>query len=149
MGLRIVLATLHLLALAIGFGAIFLRAEALDEARRHPTLKRVFWADNLWGLAAVLWIGTGLWRAFGSLEKGTEYYLGNSFFWLKMGAFTLIFALEILPMVTLMKWRIASRKGRQISIKKAHTLALISRIQLGLLVIMILLATGMTRGAGM
>jgi putative membrane protein len=33
----------------------------------------------------VLWIGTGLVRAFGGYEKGAFYYLHNHLFWAKMG----------------------------------------------------------------
>jgi putative membrane protein len=38
-------------------------------------LNDVFTADSFWGIAALLWIVTGLWRAFGGLEKGSDYYL--------------------------------------------------------------------------
>jgi uncharacterized membrane protein len=42
-------------------------------------------ADTWWGLAAVIWIATGLWRLVGGLEKGTDYYRHNYLFWVKDG----------------------------------------------------------------
>ena len=61
--LRWLIATLHLLALPLGLGAVWARSRALRGALSVDGLRRVFVADNLWGVAAVLWIGTGLLRA--------------------------------------------------------------------------------------
>ena len=84
------LAALHLLALALGWGGVWARALALRQNARPDQLRWVFYADNAWGLAALLWLSTGLWRAFGGMEKGTAYYLGNWLFLTKMGLFVLI-----------------------------------------------------------
>src|SRR5688500_1543073 len=75
MTLRWLLAAFHLLALGIGLGAVVTRAFALRSPFSASRLPSVFLADTLWGLAALLWFGTGLWRAFGGVEKGTAYYL--------------------------------------------------------------------------
>lgn len=53
----------------------------------------MFYADNWWGLAALVWIGTGVIRAFGGFEKGSFYYLHNHFFWMKMTLLAVIIAL--------------------------------------------------------
>src|SRR5688572_12529208 len=98
--LRWFLATLHLLALGIGLGAVWVRAGALRGPLDRAGLQRVFLADTFWGVAAGLWIVTGLWRAFGGVEKGTDYYLQNSVFLIKMGLLILILALEVWPMIT-------------------------------------------------
>ena len=59
---------LHLLALALGLPGVFLRGRAL-RGLRGPLdgagLGRLFAADTAWGIAAFLWIGSGLLRAFG------------------------------------------------------------------------------------
>ena len=113
---RASLSALHLLALAIGFGAVFARGRRLRDLRRSPddaaALTRLFQADALWGLAAVLWILTGVLRAFAGLEKTPAFYLRNGFFWLKMGLFVLILALEVRPMVTFVRWRAARARGQ-------------------------------------
>jgi putative membrane protein len=108
------LSALHVLALGIGLGSLFMRGRFLRALQKGPeprALENLFVADNLWGAAAVLWIVTGLARAFGHVEKAPEFYLRNGFFWLKMTLFAVVFALEIRPMATFIGWRIARRKG--------------------------------------
>jgi len=85
MTIRWLLAAVHLLALGVGLGAVWARGRALQAPLEVPALRRVFSADTWWGIAAVLWIGTGLVRAFGGYEKGAFYYLHNHLFWAKMG----------------------------------------------------------------
>lgn len=75
MWLRWMVAALHLLALGVGLGAVWARGRALHGVLDAQGLQRVFYADNLWGIAAALWITTGLARAFAGLEKGSDYYL--------------------------------------------------------------------------
>lgn len=146
MMLRWLIATVHLLALPLGLGAIFARSRALAVSRTAGDLPRVFMADNLWALAAVLWIVTGLVRAFGGLEKTPDYYLGNRVFYVKMALLLVILLLEIKPMVTLIKWRVASKRGVTIDFTPASALARISRFQAVLVVMMVFAATAMARG---
>src|SRR5919199_4942063 len=68
--LSAVFSALHLLALAIGLPGVFLRGRALKGPLDETGLRRLFAADTVWGVAAGLWIVTGLLRAFGGLEKG-------------------------------------------------------------------------------
>jgi putative membrane protein len=63
-----VLSSLHVLALAIGLPAVFLRGRALKGPLDADGVRRLLAADNVWGVAAVLWIVTGLLRAFAGLE---------------------------------------------------------------------------------
>ena len=146
MTLRWLIASLHLLALPLGVGAIWARSRALVLARSADDLHRVFVADNLWAVAAVLWLGTGLLRAFGGLEKGATYYLHDRVFYIKMGLFVTILILEIRPMVTLIRWRISVRRGAPVDLTSAPTLARLSQIQLGLVVVMVFAATALARG---
>lgn len=76
--IRIALAVTHLLALGIGLGAIHGRGRALNALAADPgALRRAFAADSWWGIAAVLWIGTGLWRVLAGTEKTPSYYATN------------------------------------------------------------------------
>jgi len=147
--IRWLFAALHLLALGVGMGAVWSRARALRPPLDSTGLKRVFYADTWWGIAALLWIGTGLVRAFGGLEKGTSYYVHNSLFLTKMALFVLIFVLELRPMMTLIKWRARVARGEAIDTSPARTFARISLIQAGLLGLMVLAATAMARGYGL
>lgn len=147
---RWILAALHLLALGIGLGAIWWRARALGNELDEEHLKWLFYADNLWGIAAVLWIVTGLLRAFAGFEKGSDYYLNNSAFLIKMGLLGIILLLEIWPASTFVRWRIQRGRGQAIDIDSGRTslFATISMIQALLVVLMVFAATAMARGFG-
>lgn len=148
MKLSYFIATLHILTFGIGFYGIWARANALKKLKDVSGLSDVFKADNFWGLAAVLWIVTGLWRAFGGIEKGSDYYLHSITFILKITLFLLVFIIEIKPMVTLIKWRTQKRKNQPIDFSAARQLAMWSHIELGLVAIIVCLATAMARGIG-
>jgi putative membrane protein len=148
MAVRWLLAALHLLALGIGLGAVWARYRALRDRPDAEGLRRAFYADNWWGVAALLWIVTGLLRAFGGLEKGTAYYLHNDAFLLKMSVLGVVLVLEAWPMTTLIRWRIRSARGEAIDTGVAGSLAWISAVQAGLVLLMLLAATAMARGYG-
>jgi putative membrane protein len=139
---------LHLLALAIGLPAVFLRGRALKGRLDADGLRRLFAADNVWGVAALLWIATGLLRAFGGLEKGTEFYLRSPLFWTKMALFAAVFALEIRPMLTFIRWRRARGQRQPIDTSGAHALYTLNHIELALIVVMVFAASLMARGVG-
>jgi putative membrane protein len=149
---RIVLAALHLLALGIGFGAIMARWITLRRPLTADSVKRVFHFDTQWGIAAGLWIVTGLWRWLGSVEKTSSYYPSNHWFLAKMVVFLVIFALEIMPMVTLIKWRAAMGRGTEVSalpgVTRARMMSTISAVQAVLVVAMVFFAVAMARGYG-
>ncbi|HXF96889.1 MAG TPA: DUF2214 family protein [Gemmatimonadales bacterium] len=148
MTLRWVLASLHLLALPLGVAAVWARARALRGPLEGAGLRRAFAADALWGLAAVIWILTGAWRAFSGLEKGAAYYLQNPLFHAKLGLLGLILALEIWPMAALIRWRLQHRRGQPVDTSHARTFARISEVQIVLVVLMVLAATAIARGLG-
>ncbi|KNH44008.1 DUF2214 family protein [Pseudomonas lini] len=141
------LAAIHLLAFALGFWAVLTRGTALRRLTAGVGEARsVLVADNLWGISAVILLVTGGMRAFGGYEKGTDYYLHQPLFHLKMTLFVLILLLEIAPMVTLIKWRIALGRGAAIDTGRATLFARISHIEALLLVLMVVAAAGMARG---
>jgi putative membrane protein len=143
-----VLSGLHLLALAIGLPAIYVRTRALKGPLDGEGLRRVFVADSWWGLAALLWIATGPVRAFGPFEKGAAFYLGTWLFHLKLGLFALIFALEITPMVGLIRWRMALRRGESPDLSAAPLYRILSHVEMGLVVVIVFVAAFMARGFG-
>ena len=144
--MRWILASLHLLALGIGLGAAWARGRALRGPLDSAGLRRVFAADAWWGAAAVLWIGTGLWRLLGNYEKSSRYYLDHPAFHTKMGLLLLILVLEAWPMITLIRWRVALGRGQTLDVARAGALARISMIQAVLVVLMVFAATAMARG---
>jgi putative membrane protein len=145
--LRWLLAALHLLALGVGLGAVWARGRALQAQLDATGLRRVFYADTWWGIAALVWIVTGLARAFGGFERGAFYYLHNSL-WTKMALLVLILALELQPMIVLIGWRRAVGRAQSPDVRGARGYGRISFIQAGLVVLMVLAATAMARGFG-
>ena len=141
------LAAIHLLAFALGFWAVLSRGTAF---RRLATgvgeTRSVLIADNLWGISAILLLVTGGMRAFAGYEKGADYYLHQPLFHLKMTLFVLILLLEVAPMVTLIKWRMAQARGAAINTGRAALFARISHIEALLVLLMVVAATGMARG---
>ena len=158
--LRVLLAWLHLLALGVGMWAILARAEWLRQlGRGHAdldALRRAFKADNHWAAAAVLWLVTGLWRYLGSIDKSVAYYNANQVFLTKMALFVVILALEVWPMVTLIRSRRALARAAPtgggavavLDLAAARKIATISYIQGAIVTIMILTAVMMARGYG-
>jgi len=145
---RWLFAAVHLLGLGVGLGAVWARGRALSGRLDDAGLRRAFYADTWWGIAALIWISTGLVRAFGGLEKGSAYYLHNHLFWTKMGLLGLILALELGPMISLVRWRVALARGETPDTRAAVRFARISFLQGVLVVLMVLAATAMARGYG-
>ena len=145
--MRSLLAALHFVALGVGFAAIWTRARALARPDREPARGRVLAADTVWGLAALLWIGTGLLRAFGGYEKGAAYYLQSHAFWTKMALLVGVLLLELWPMATFIRWCIAARRGGEIDTRATPWLARISYLQAVLVLAMVFAASVMARGA--
>ncbi len=136
---------LHLLGLGVGLGAVFARGRAF----RDRDLQAALYADNWWGLAALLWWGTGFFRAFGGLEKGTEFYLANPLFLIKVGVLIAVALLELYPMVTLVRWRFQQARGQEPDLAPMGRFRVINLVETGGVVAMVFLAAFMSRGIGM
>ena len=147
--LSAIVAALHSLALALGLPSVFLRGRALKGPLDRERLRRLFAADTVWGLAAALWLVTGLLRAFGGLDKGTAFYVSSRLFWLKLALFALVIALEVWPMVTLLRWRAVLRAGRMPDTSAAGALFHLNHVELALIVIIVFVASFMARGFGL
>lgn len=146
---RLLLAWLHLLALVAGLAGVWARARALSDTLRNPedprALRRALVGDAWWGVAAVVWITTGLWRVLAGTEKATSYYAASHAFLLKMTLFLVVLALEIWPMTTLMRWR---RKKAEPSARDVGRIEIISYVQCVIVAGMALVAVAMARGYG-
>jgi putative membrane protein len=135
-----------MLTLALGAGAIFARGRALSRPLDDDGWKRLLAADNAWGIAAILWITSGLLRVFyGGREPG--FYWRNGFFWVKLALFAGVFALELAPMTTFIRVRIARRRGAPIPRFPVDLYRRINAAELGLVVTIVVAAAFMARGA--
>lgn len=146
--IRWLLASIHLLGLGIGLGAVWTRARALGGEPDARAIRQALAADTWWGIAAAIWIVSGAIRAFGGLEKGTNYYLHSHAFLGKMGLLAVILALEVWPMVTLIQWRMRMIRGETPDTGKANAIARISYAQALIVLLMVFAAAAMARGLG-
>ena len=146
--LSAIVSALHVLAVTLGLPSVYLRGRALRRPLDGDGLTRLFAADNVWGVAALLLLATGMLRAFGGLEKGSQFYLTSSLFWTKMTLFALVLLLEVWPMVTFIRWRIARRHGRRPDTTHARRLYLVNHVEMALAVLIVFVASFMARGFG-
>lgn len=142
------LSSAHLLTLALGLGAIFIRRRALAGPLDDAGWRRLLIADNAWGIAAVLWIATGLLRVFfGGREPA--FYWRNGFFWVKLALFGLVFALEVAPMMTFIRVRSARHRGVALPRFPVETYRRINSIEIGLVIAIVVAASLMARAVWM
>src|SRR3989442_8398233 len=144
-----IVSALHVLALALGLPSIFFRGRALKGSLDGPGLHRLFTADTVWGIAALLWLATGLARAFGGLEKGSAFYLASPLFWLKITLFATVALLEAWPMATFIRWRRGLRRGEAPDTSAASRLYIINHAEMGPVVVLGFVASFMARGVGL
>jgi putative membrane protein len=148
--LRITLAALHLFALGIGLGAVLTRGSLLRGKIDASVMKLAFRYDTLWGIAALIWITTGLWRWLGSVEKAASYYTSSHIFLTKMACLLIVLGIEVRPAITLVRWRRLIGAGQPaehvVDATVARSIAIASHVQALLVVIMVFLAAAMARG---
>src|SRR5262245_54117467 len=140
------LSAIHVLTLALGAGAIFARGRALSRPLDDDGWTRLLAADNAWGIAALLWIASGVLRVFyGGREPG--FYWGNGFFWVKLALFAMVFALELAPMATFIRVRIARSKGGTYPQFSVQAYKRINAAELALVLAIVFVSAFMARGA--
>ena len=74
------LSALHILALGVGLTSVVIRGQALGGRLDDEGWRRLLAADTGWGIAAALWIATGLARVFLG-GKDPDFYWSNGFVW--------------------------------------------------------------------
>lgn len=144
-----VVSALHVLALALGLPSVYLRGRALKGRLDREGMRQLFAADTVWGIAAALWVATGLLRAFAGLEKGSQFYLASPLFWTKMALFVAVLLLETSPMATFMRWRMQLRRGQTPDTSRARALYILNHVEMALVVLMVFVASFMARGFGL
>jgi putative membrane protein len=140
------LSAVHILTLPMGLGAVFMRGRALDRPPSDIEWDRLFAADNAWGIAAGLWMASGLARVFLG-GKEPSFYWYNGFFWVKVALFALIFALEVTPMITFIRMRSARKQGASLPRFSVVTFRRINQAEIVLVIAIVFVAAFMARGA--
>jgi putative membrane protein len=142
------LSAIHVLTLALGLGAVYLRGRALSQPLDDEGWRRLLAADNAWGAAAGLWIASGLARVFFG-GKEPSFYWRNGFFWVKLAVFAIVFVLELRPMMTFVRVRAARKQHVPLPSFSIDDYRRINTIELALVVTIVVVATFMARGAWM
>jgi putative membrane protein len=140
------LSAVHVLTLALGLGAVVIRGRALARPLDEAGWQRLLAADNLWGVAAGLWIASGLGRVFYGGKEPT-FYSHNGFFWMKLALFGLVFALELAPMITFIRVRSARRRGTALPRFSVTAYRRINTAEVVLVVTIVFVAAFTARGA--
>jgi len=142
------LSAVHMLTLALGVWGITERGRALARPLDDAGWKRLLAADNAWGIAALLWITSGLARVFYG-GKEPAFYSRNVFFWIKLTLFAAVFLLELAPMVTFIRVRNARAKRTALPHFPVDTYRRINAAELALVITIVFMAAFMARGAWM
>ena len=140
------LSAIHVLTLALGLGAVFIRGRALAGPLDEAAWRRLLAADSAWGAAAALWIASGLGRVFFGGKEST-FYWHNGFFWVKLALFGIVFVLELTPMMTFIRVRAARTRRSALPPFSIEALRRINAVELGLVVAIVFVAAFMARGA--
>lgn len=141
-----VLSAIHVLTLALGLGAVVVRGRALARPLDEAGWQRLLAADSAWGVAAGLWIASGLARVFFG-GKETDFYWRNGFFWLKLALFAVVFGLELAPMTAFIRVRAARRQRAALPRFPIEIYRRINSAEIVLVVLIVFVAAFMARGA--
>jgi putative membrane protein len=140
------LSAVHVLTLALGLGAIFLRGRALARPLDEAGWDRLLAADNAWGIAAGLWIASGLGRVFFG-GKEPAFYWHNGFFWVKLALFGIVFLIELTPMMTFIRVRSARRRHAALPRFPLAAYRRINAAEVALVIAIVFAAAFVARGA--
>ena len=143
-----VLSAIHVLTLALGLGSLGMRGRALARPLDEAGWQQLLAADTAWGVAAGLWMVSGLARVFRG-GKTPAFYSHNGLFWTKLALFALVFAIELRPMITFIKVRSARRDGRPLPRFSSDAFRRINSVETALVVAIVFVAAFMARGAWM
>jgi murein DD-endopeptidase MepM/ murein hydrolase activator NlpD len=135
---RLALASLHMLALAMGLGGAWSRARAVHDSADPNALRRAFIGDLWLGLAILIWLSTGLWWLLSGRDERLSYYAADYPFYLKMALFIGVIVLEFWPTRTLFRWRFSRGEPNA---RDAGRIEALSYVQCALLVAIVFAAT--------
>jgi murein DD-endopeptidase MepM/ murein hydrolase activator NlpD len=145
----ILIAWLHLLALAVGLSGVWARARALDDSLRHPedprAIRRALVGGAWWGAALVVSLATGAWALVAAAGRGTTTYAASPAFAVKMGIFLVVVALDVWPNAVLLRWW---RKRAEPGPRDVGRIEILSYVQCALIAGIVLAAAVTARGDG-
>lgn len=104
-------AYLHYLGFMVAFGALVIEAQTLQKDLSLAAAWRIVIADGIYGLSATIILITGILRVM-YFGKGTDYYLSNPVFYVKVGIFIVVSVLSLYPTISFVSWIKDLRDGK-------------------------------------
>jgi putative membrane protein len=139
------LSAVHILALGLGVSALVVRGQALAGRLDDAGWRRLLAADSAWGVAALLWLASGLARVFLG-GKSPDFYWYNVFFWVKIALFALVAVMEIPLGTVFMKVRAARSRGAALPAVPVERFRRINTVEIVVVVVIVFVAAFMARG---
>jgi putative membrane protein len=146
---HVITAYLHFLGMMMLMATLVAEHVTLQPQMTRLHLQRLAMSDLFYGIAAGIVFLTGLLR-FAYFGKGIHFYLGNPLFYIKVGMFLLVALISVYPTMRFLAWRKLLTQGDRPALEP-HTvtrLRTVIRLELGLLIVIPLLAVLMARGIG-
>ena len=144
-----VVAYVHDLSFMVCFGSLVVERQLIQPDPDRQRATRMVIADVIYGLAALLLLGSGILRVL-YFGQGAAFYTHNPLFWAKVGVFLSVGALSLYPTITYILWVIPLRKGELPRVGEALSgrLARIINVELVGFASIPFLAALMARGVG-
>jgi putative membrane protein len=146
---HVITAYLHFLGIMMLMATLVAEHVTLQPQMTRLHLQRLAMSDLFYGIAAGLVFLTGLLR-FAYFGKGIHFYLGNPLFYIKVGMFLLVALISMYPTMQFLAWRKMLTQGDLPALdpRTMTRLRTVIRLELGLLIVIPLLAVLMARGIG-
>ena len=146
---HVITAYLHFVGIMALMATLLAEHITLQPNMTRLHMQRLAITDLLYGIAAGVVLVTGLLR-FIYFGKGIHFYLVNPIFYVKVGIFLLIALISVYPTVKFLSWRRMLKQTRtpEVDAPTITRLRYVVRLELGLLLVIPLLAVLMARGLG-
>tara|TARA_Y100000589_G_scaffold40815_1_gene34269 strand:- start:3 stop:491 length:489 start_codon:yes stop_codon:yes gene_type:complete len=140
----------HYLSFMLCFGAlVYERISLKTNPNKNEAISMVV-ADIIYGIAGIALLVSGIYRVI-KFGQGSEFYIQNPIFWIKIVVFALVGSLSLYPTITYILWAASLSKGNlpQVTEPLASRLRLIVNVELVGFALIPFLATLMARGVGL
>ncbi|MBC3919284.1 DUF2214 family protein [Undibacterium sp. CY18W] len=147
--MNLLVAFLHHLAAFTLVSSLVAEMVLIRQPLSLSTAKSLRTLDSIYGVSAMLIVVMGILRVI-YFEKGAVYYLHNHAFMLKMTAFIIVGLLSVYPTVIFLRWGQALKQNQLplLSLAQARNIRRVLHLELAGVVIIILGAVLMAKGAG-
>jgi len=149
MWISTIVAYLHYLGFMLSFGALAVERIILKPDLSNKQAWNIVIADGVYGLSATVVLITGILRVL-YFGKGSDYYLDNSAFYVKIGIFIVVGSISLYPTFSFLSWikDLLDKKPPAIDLGKTNLLNTLISIELVGFTLIPLMAAMMARGIG-